>query len=263
MSDWWRDEVSLGDAGIGEASLLATLVFIALIWYFDSDASNFWSQFFTLATEASISVIVTLFVIEKALKEDRRRHSHEERIYRYETILNLIRYITYQAFSHSKIWISPDECSIRWDLIDKVWAEHSADKSAIFRKIANKIYYEYGDANSRMRQEEKPVDSEEWSKKWKENRELDKKLATEHFLRVDRQLNEMRTSLIPRAIDLSDSSELQKALYSFVDILRGYEINLISSPDTVGTNLLRELILAASDAYDAVEKEYQKERLQK
>ncbi len=102
---------------------------------------------------------------------------------------------------------------------------------------------------------------EEYENKEKLSEELNEgnRITLKHFEKIDRTLNEIRIVLIPRALQISDNSELNRALLDFEENIRFYERVIVTNPNLASTLNMKNFLLAASDAYDALEKEYRNE----
>lgn len=247
-------------------ALITTVSISALVNIIPNGVQDFISQAPALIAETAISIIVTIFIIEKILSDDKRI----DRIHTYEALSNAICRIAYHATQNSEAPIlnkTEDEKQIRSQLIGTISTNtHNLRKevSDAIREIANKTYEEVEkrreerDSDLKLNRSE-PGRSEEAQKKWKEFRELDNQIAVEHFQKIDRQLFEIRIVLIPRALTLSNSQELSDALHRFEDILRSYESILVVNTEIATTSNLRDILLEACKAYDALMKEHLKE----
>lgn len=89
--------------------------------------------------------------------------------------------------------------------------------------------------------------------------ELDNQIAVKHFQNIEKQLFEIRIVLLPRALTLSNSQELRASLHRFEDVLLSYEDILVVKTKRATTSNLIDILIEASNVYDALMKEHQKE----
>lgn len=244
-------------------ALITTVSIGALINIIPNGVQDFISQAPALIAETAISIIVTIFIIEKILDNDKKK----DRIHTYESLSNAICRIAYYATQNTEAPIlneTEDEKQIRSQLIGIISTNtHNLRKEVpdAIREIANKTYEEVEKRrtdNCLILKRSDPG-NEEAQIKWKEFVELDNQIAVKHFKKIDKQLFEIRIVLIPRALTLSNSRELSDALHRFEDILRSYENILAVNTERATTSNLRDILLEACKVYDALMKEHQKE----
>jgi|GEM_PF-373247 len=248
-------------------ALITTVSIAAFTSFIPDGKHDFISQAPSLIAETAISIIVTIFIIDKILKDDKKK----DRVHTYEALSNAICRIAYYATQNLEAPIlteTEDERQIRSQLLGTICNNTNTlrkDVSNAIEEIANRTY----DEIEKRRKERvsdlrkcgnEPGMSEGAQKKWKEFRKLDNQIAVNHFKKIDRQLFEIRIVLIPRALTLSNSQELSDALLRFEDILRSYESILVACPEMATTSNLRSILLEASKAYDALIVEHEKEK---
>lgn len=257
------DKVDLKYRILYFTALIATISIAALINAIPNGANDFISQLPSLIAETAISIIVTLFIIEWALNDDKKK----DRAHTYEALSNAICRIAYFATQTEGIAIwtnNEEEKHTRAQILEIVVTNTSNLRPVVsdaIRKIANRTYEEVEERRNalcQVRREEGPAISEETQKKWKDFRNLDNQVAVKHFKKIDRQLFEIRIVLIPRALTLSNSQKLNDALHRFGAHLRGYESILVATPERASTINLRDLLIESSNAYDAIMEEHQK-----
>jgi hypothetical protein len=246
---------------------MTTVSISFLINIIPNGIQDFISQAPTLIAEAAISIIVTVFIIERILIDDKKK----DRIHTYEALSNAICRIAYYATQNLEAPIlnqNEGERQIRSQLIGTISINtHNLRRevSDAIKEIADRTYEEVEKkreerVNDLRQNGNEPGRKEEAQKKWKEFRELDNQIAVKHFKMIDKQLFEIRIVLIPRALTLSNSQELSDALHRFEGILRSYESILAVNTEMATTSNLRDILLEACKTYDALMKEHQKEK---
>ena len=238
---------------------MTIFIIMVPIQWLSQGTPSFLLQLFTLIAEASIGVFVTLTVIEKALQDDRKRQSEKVRWYTYRAIIWDICLMTVEAIWLAPIWLNPDEKQKRIDAIRIIGSDiinPRKEVSETIRKVALKIDDEIKAKRREMLEKKEEYENKE---KWKEELNEGNCITLKHFGKIDRTLNEIRNVLIPRALQISDNSELNRTLLEFEENIRFYERVIVSNPCLASTFNMKNFLLAASDAYDALEEEYQNE----
>jgi len=238
---------------------VTVFIIIVPIKWLSQGTPSFLLQLFTLIAEASISVFVTLTVIEKALQDDRMRQSEKVRLYTYRAIIWDICIMTVEAIWLAPIWLNPDEKQKRIDAISIIGSDiinPRKEVSETIRKVALKIDDEI---KAKQRETFKKKEEYENEEKWKEVLNEGNCITLKHFEKIDRTLNEIRNVLIPRALQISDNSELNRNLLEFEENIRFYERVIVNDRDLASTTSMKSFLLAASNEYDALEEEYRNE----
>ncbi len=258
---WRYDWTELRKVELKELSLfIAVFIIMVPLFWLSQGAQSFLFQIFTLMAEASISVFVTLVVIEKALKDDRKHQSEKVRWYTYRAIIWNICLMAVEAIWETPIWHNQDDQKgKRIDTIRIIGSDiinPRKEVSDTIRKVAFSI-----DDEMKAKKRKILERREEYENKEKLSEELNEgnRITLKHFEKIDRTLNEIRIVLIPRALQISDNSELNRALLDFEENIRFYERVIVTNPNLASTLNMKNFLLAASDAYDALEKEYRNE----
>ena len=243
-----------------ELSLVIFIIIVQILW-FSQSTSSFLLQLITFMAEASIGVFVTLTVIEKALKDDRKRQSEKIRRYTYRSIIWNICKLTIEAIWLSQVW--PDKRPKRIDAIKTIGNDVMNPRKEVsdaIKEVACAIDDEVRATRYEMlKKKDEYINQgkkEEWQKKW----DYCNQITTDHFKKIDRTLSEIRNVQIPRALQIADDRpNLIQALLDFEDSIRFYEHVVMMDPNFVSTDAMKKFLLATSKAYDALELEYRNE----
>ena len=238
---YWQGKLDLG-IGIREGALLSAYILGFFSYWSYRNGMEFGWQFFLAAAGISLSVWVTLEVIERAIREDRERQWQKIKSLTYMNIINNIRYIVTRV---------PLDTGNAIDCINLINGEinYPAEFTTnIILDLAKELRAEYG-----FNDDDKDIDdmSDE------ELRESEGKEKNLHafYKSIIYLIEDIKTNLIPRTLLLSSDSEVNLALTRFDAFIRDFQEEIKYSWDLPETsNLIALLLDELASVYDVLQR---------
>jgi len=196
--------------GIRELAYFLTYTFMVFSYWGLIGGNNFGSQLSLTLAGAAMSVWITLTVIERVIKKDREQQWEKVKSLTYMAILNNIRYMASQFPETDTIDFETINNHI--DIINTDVNYPRKDVSDEIIKLAedlNKIYKNRNEFSDDILIEAELSDTES-ATRYHESESL-----KHYFNEIGWILEDMRITLIPRVLQLSDDEEVNLALLRF------------------------------------------------
>ena len=235
---YWQGKLDLG-IGIREGALLSAYILGFLSYWSYRNGMEFGWQFFLAAAGISLSVWVTLEVIERAIREDRERQWQKVKSITYMNIINDIRYIVTSV---------PLDTGNAIDCINLINGEinYPAEFTTnIILDLAKELRAEY-----ELNDDVKGID--DMSDEESEARE---KNLRAFYKSIRYLIEDIKTNLIPRTLLLSSDSEVNLALTRFDAFIRDFQEEIKYSWDLSEiSNQIALLLDELASLYDVLQR---------
>jgi len=202
----WFDRV-----GIVVWCLILSPLFLLLSFTASRFDWNWWPEFFLSISEAALSVLIVLLIIENYIRMERIRRWELVRSFTYFQILNKLRHLGYFVCSTTLMY-QLEPLNIDRDRIERQGLDI---ENAVFvlRSLADSIREHYNllfDINrmyGRTGEDGDPMGPSV-------------KSTIECFNNIRHEIDEYKVALVPRVLALSDDVEVNLALLRFEDAIR-------------------------------------------